>query len=1353
MIETLLRALEESGANAGPEEVADVLWLAARIDGVAEGSAVRDLPEAGEQPEAEPLPEPPAAGPGETDSGPAEEFYNACDVTDASGPARQGVDLVRVRRAASVRDPLAVMRALRPLGRAKDVSSGVELELDEELTVRRTIEQRLPTPVMRPRRGRWLDLALVVDAHHSMLLWHDLVAELRRVFAQTGIFRDVRTWYLLGTDAGAELSVARTPGGEPRSVQEVSDPSGRRLVLVVTDTVASGWATAGVAHMLRQWSAHGPVALLNVLPRRLWDRGAVRPSSVLVRSVGPASPNTSWRLGPATRSRRRRAAPDGITIPVVEAEPSSVSVLAKLVGGNGQWVRVPCLTIPRAPKVLPEPVAQDNDDADVAEILRRFRAGASPVAQRLAGYLSAVPLSLPVMNLVRQTMLRDSEHGHLAEVALGGLFVPWGREGAADPDRVPFDFRPGVREALLGGQRRDAITSVQQVVRREMGAGVSELGAVSGGDFLAGRGVGEGVGERGLVPDAEPFAARAGAGAGDPVDAGGSGAATEGERAHVTDPLRQLESMPDLVDRYVDEKLREVMAQAVHGLHSGVLLVGKPGSGKTTAMARAVAGLPDDWTWWAPTEDELVRDSFQLRPRTVVMLWDFHASVFGSVLTRLRALIADAEGPVVVLAEMRWSDFASIAARDSVEADAFRDVLGSTELLRVYSMAAETEAMSRVYEAPMPARAMLRAALDMRRLGHGPELSRGLLEAATRIYLRSGDREDPPRDWMSEALDYAREPVAGELSIMTLTERDPDRLQLNPFVEWADRQEVPRIDPPEELWAVLARLAEPQSLEPLALSAHARGLDETSRLLESASTFHRGSPGSSSLIRRLAKDAERRLVSLWHGTSGLGAGILLSGGQVMIPKPSVPLPDNDTLLRIESAPWASPHVWFARKGEPKAKSRVILLSTVRPEGFPDLPSLPPAAVPAAGDWVLVVGLNSVDAPSDSPLLLRCRVTAVKNDEYGLEWTTDTPRPMAGAAVVDLHGTVVGIVSRTSRQRNRLVATRIPPSVRTASRAPQPSSNPALLDPVRSRAVLIDGAHYERFPELPGADEATRALASALARRGDGAIFDADNVSVIRRDRRLFPEYVRRTLLNVSRLAEHTLFLYYAGHVLETPDDTFLTFPHASRRSPHESTLSIRQLQTLLDESPAQFKVLVLDTDAKHADRILSWLSPRSTPPGIWTLLASQGQPETAPRDFTHELASVLTAGIPGGPEFLTLADLFFHIRRNENMRNAFFAGHIGPGITDLLLRNQAFAPPTDPQQEGNGTVKWFNKEKGYGFISLDNGPDVFVHYSAIETPGFRSLEEGQRVQLSVGQGQRGPQAEHVRPIPSNRQRS
>ena len=63
-----------------------------------------------------------------------------------------------------------------------------------------------------------------------------------------------------------------------------------------------------------------------------------------------------------------------------------------------------------------------------------------------------------------------------------------------------------------------------------------------------------------------------------------------------------------------------------------------------------------------------------------------------------------------------------------------------------------------------------------------------------------------------------------------------------------------------------------------------------------------------------------------------------------------------------------------------------------------------------------------------------------------------------------------------------------------------------------------------------------------------------------------------------------------------------------------------------------------------------------------------------------------------------------------------------------------------------GTVKFFNAEKGFGFISREDGDDVFVHFSAIQTNGYKTLEEGQRVEFDVGPGRKGDEAQNVRPL-------
>lgn len=528
MIEKLLAAFAEGAESGGPrpgagaEEIADILWLATRVDAAESRPPAAGPVPAPPEPSREPEPPAPAA---ESSAGtrrgaePAAQFFPAPGPAprpgpgdplpeegkaagDAPAPPRRRGTPLRLPRAASLDDPLALMRSLRPVGRRNIGGPGEEL--DEQLTVERSIERMVLTPVLRPAESRWLDVALVVDTHHSMLLWSDLVEEVRGVLTRSGVFRDVRTWQLTGTGPGGAPMVTHGRGAAPRNPMELADPAGRRLILVLSDTVAGGWREAPLRGVLRQWSAHNAVAVLNVLPERLWTRGAVRPVPFAVRADRPAAATRSWQRVPLVR----RARGGGAVVPVVGIASGSLARLVRVVSGDGRWRRLACLRLDAEPahEAPYESPGLREPSPDPLAAVERFRANASPTAQRLAAHLAAVPLTLPVMTLVRRSLLRDSEHSHLAEVALGGLFAPWGAEQVAD--QAEFEFLPGVREALLGSQLRGDVAAVRELVRRRVWEYMSRHRG-PGPDFPVIR-LTDGAEGRREVPDgAQPFATAA----------------------------------------------------------------------------------------------------------------------------------------------------------------------------------------------------------------------------------------------------------------------------------------------------------------------------------------------------------------------------------------------------------------------------------------------------------------------------------------------------------------------------------------------------------------------------------------------------------------------------------------------------------------------------------------------------------------------------------------------------------------------------------------------------------------------------------------------------------------------------
>lgn len=344
---------------------------------------------------------------------------------------------------------LEIGRALDPLRRR--MPSRRDFEVDEEETVRRLAEEKLWLPAFTPRRERWSELALVVDAGRSLRMWRPTLAELRRLLERHGAFRDLRGWRLDFADSPPRLvSDARASlRQEARGVGELQDPSGRRIILVASDCVGPWWRDGRMHAVLRSWASRGPVALVQLLPQRLWPRTPLGLAGLRLAADAPGLSNAQLRvLWPP--NDRDRSPP----LPVMTLDPFDIrrwaSVLAGLGGASVPGVRLSRFK-PTAPtkRRAPEPALA----LDARERVRRFGASASGPARELAVYLTAVPLTLPVMRLVQQLMLPSSRHVHLAEFLLGGLVRPVTKDADEDPDDVEYEFYdPAIRDLLRDGQ-------------------------------------------------------------------------------------------------------------------------------------------------------------------------------------------------------------------------------------------------------------------------------------------------------------------------------------------------------------------------------------------------------------------------------------------------------------------------------------------------------------------------------------------------------------------------------------------------------------------------------------------------------------------------------------------------------------------------------------------------------------------------------------------------------------------------------------------------------------------------------------------------------------------------------------
>jgi tetratricopeptide (TPR) repeat protein len=321
--------------------------------------------------------------------------------------------------------------------------------VDEQATADHIAAEGLWLPVLRPADERWLDLALVVDTAPSMLVWQRTVTELRTVLERLGAFRCLRVYSLDASGATPlvlhpSLTI-RGPGLAPTGLVA---PSRRQLVLLVTDGVGLAWRDGRMQRLLGAWARHSPVAIVTVLPQRMWSGTGLRVQAGRLRAARPGTPSSRYDTG---------GPPTDLTVPVVGLSARWLTRWAPLILGNGVWCNTPLLSqTPLAP-VRNHP---NTTVGPATDLVRGFRAVASPTAFRLACYLSAAWLNLPVMRMVQHLMLPESDTAHLAEVFLSGLLLRL--DDPDDPETAQYDFRPGVREELNNYLLRDELLTVLQ---------------------------------------------------------------------------------------------------------------------------------------------------------------------------------------------------------------------------------------------------------------------------------------------------------------------------------------------------------------------------------------------------------------------------------------------------------------------------------------------------------------------------------------------------------------------------------------------------------------------------------------------------------------------------------------------------------------------------------------------------------------------------------------------------------------------------------------------------------------------------------------------------------------------------
>ena len=491
-----IQVIRSMDGETTARDIADILWLSAHLKGVSPswlsraGAGRDDHPADGD-----------GSAPGERGDAAADGSEAAGHRTDpgagalhaAGGMAAEGEpggQSFPAPTLPALPGRAEIHRALRPLKRRVD--SRVRTTTDIRATADFIAETGIPCPIPRPETERWLDAALVVEDSPSMAVWRRTVRELYGVLVRSAIFRDVRLWRFARNNGQQSIRLHEgfsgpMPPGPGRHPSALSHPEGRRLILLVSDAVSRTWHEGLVySELAGHWDRSAITALVQMMPYWLWERtGLDRAITARLAAAEPGAVNDRLRItGPrrVLRALKRDRAeadqppPKRLRLPVVMLSPDFLGPLADSVAGR-RYHHLPGVIYDgkRFPAAPPPTVKAGAGDPDPEALVRRFRSTASHPARRLAAFLAAVPLTLPIMRAVQGKMLPDSRQYHLAEVMLSGTIRRTSpREKWLPSDEIRYGFFPRVREQLLTESRRDEILDILTLVSDELSAFVNE---------------------------------------------------------------------------------------------------------------------------------------------------------------------------------------------------------------------------------------------------------------------------------------------------------------------------------------------------------------------------------------------------------------------------------------------------------------------------------------------------------------------------------------------------------------------------------------------------------------------------------------------------------------------------------------------------------------------------------------------------------------------------------------------------------------------------------------------------------------------------------------------------------------
>ncbi len=330
-----------------------------------------------------------------------------------------------------------------------------------------------------------LELAVVIDDTPSMSLWQSPVASFVAAIESANVFRSVHQWRLETTKTGRAGSSSTDrlvlrdggPDSPAHRPAKLLDQPKRQLVLVVTDGLGSQWESDLISPVLADWAIAVPIAILHLLPARMWNLHGPELHQAGLTASEPLEPSRRYRLKLVDAwvdpYEYDELADLAVPIPVLEFSRRGLSWWSALIADGGHDLVAKVFLAHDQPVPLPEYSPAGSVNRTARDRVTYFRSVVSPSTFRLATLLAAVPVSVGVARALQENLLKENEPARLVELFASGLLEP--SPPGVSWDVADWDYPTDVRTILLGSARRSETAAAVEVAYRHSGAADATL--------------------------------------------------------------------------------------------------------------------------------------------------------------------------------------------------------------------------------------------------------------------------------------------------------------------------------------------------------------------------------------------------------------------------------------------------------------------------------------------------------------------------------------------------------------------------------------------------------------------------------------------------------------------------------------------------------------------------------------------------------------------------------------------------------------------------------------------------------------------------------------------------------------